>query len=71
MPPIALCWLSGAIVGECLARGWRSVVAYATLLVTFGLAYAGSVRAVSSTTDARRGPKREPRSGSQTTAEEA
>lgn len=52
--PVALCWLSGAIVGECVARGWQSVVPYCTLLVTFGLAYAGTARAVTSSADGRR-----------------
>ena len=52
--PVALCWLSGAVIGECVARGWQSVVPYVTLLVTFGLAYAGTARAVSSADDGRR-----------------
>jgi hypothetical protein len=52
--PVALCWISGALIGECIARGWQSVLPYVTLLVTFGLAYAGTVRAVSSTADGRR-----------------
>jgi hypothetical protein len=52
--PVALCWLSGAIIGECVARGWQSVVPYLGLLATFGLAYAGTARAISSSSDGRR-----------------
>jgi hypothetical protein len=52
--PVALCWLSGAIVGECVARGWQSVLPYLTLLVTFGLSYAGTARAISNASDGRR-----------------
>jgi Transglutaminase-like superfamily len=52
--PIALCWLSGALIGECVARGWQSVLPYLTLLVTFGLAYAATARAVTNATDLRR-----------------
>ncbi|WP_375478904.1 transglutaminase family protein [uncultured Jatrophihabitans sp.] len=52
--PVALGWVCGAIVGECIARGWQTVVPYGTLLVTFGLAYAGSARAVMSADDGRR-----------------
>ncbi|MDT7549529.1 MAG: hypothetical protein QOE84_1923, partial [Actinomycetota bacterium] len=52
--PVALCWLSGALIGECVARGWHSVLPYLTLMVTFGLAYAGTARAVSSSADGRR-----------------
>jgi hypothetical protein len=52
--PVALCWLSGALIGECVARGWHSVLPYLTLMVTFGLAYAGTARAVTSSTDGRR-----------------
>ena len=52
--PVALCWVAGAIVGECLARGWHSVLPYLTLLVTFGLAYAGTARAVTDSADGRR-----------------
>jgi hypothetical protein len=43
--PVALCWLAGAIAGECVARQWNTVVPYGAWLVTFGLSYAGSVRA--------------------------
>ena len=39
--PVALCWLGGAIVGECIGRGWQTVLPYVTLLVAFGLSYAG------------------------------
>ncbi|MFN2563187.1 MAG: hypothetical protein ABR571_18080, partial [Jatrophihabitans sp.] len=52
--PVALCWVAGALLGECVARGWQSVLPYVGLLVTFGLAYAGTARAVSSTADGRR-----------------
>lgn len=52
--PIALCWISGAVIGECIGRGWQSVLPYATLLVTFGLSYAGTARAITSSTDGRR-----------------
>lgn len=52
--PVALCWLAGAILGECVARGWQSVVPYAVLITTFGLSYAATVRAISSSADGRR-----------------
>ena len=52
--PIALCWVSGALIGECVARGWQSVLPYLTLLVTFGLAYAATARAVTNASDLRR-----------------
>ncbi|PZS20529.1 MAG: hypothetical protein DLM57_01245 [Pseudonocardiales bacterium] len=45
--PVALCWLAGAMSGECVARRWFSVLPYGACLVTFGLAYAGTVRAAS------------------------
>ncbi len=45
--PVALCWLAGAIAGECVARQWNTIVPYGAWLVTFGLSYAGSVRAAS------------------------
>jgi hypothetical protein len=48
--PVALCWLAGAIAGECVARQWTTVLPYGGWLVTFGLSYAGSVRAASGTT---------------------
>lgn len=51
--PVALCWLSGALIGECIARGWQSVLPYLTLLVTFGLSYAATARAVTSASDLR------------------
>lgn len=44
--PVALCWLAGAIAGECLARSWSTVVPYAGWLAAFGLAYAATERAV-------------------------
>jgi hypothetical protein len=52
--PVALCWLSGTIIGECVSRGWHSLLPYVTLLVTFGLAYAGTARAVTTSADGRR-----------------
>lgn len=52
--PVALCWLSGALIGECIARGWHTVLPYLTLLVTFGLSYAATARAVTSSADGRR-----------------
>ena len=51
--PVALCWLVGALIGECIARGWQSTVPYLSALVAFGLAYAGTERAASGA-DARR-----------------
>ncbi len=45
--PVAMCWLAGAIAGECVARQWFTVLPYGAWLVTFGLAYAGTVRAAS------------------------
>ena len=52
--PVALCWLAGAVVGECIARGWQTVLPYVTVLATFGLTYAGTARAITSSTDGRR-----------------
>lgn len=52
--PIALVWLCGAIIGECVGRGWHSVLPYAAPLVTFGLAYAATTRAITSADDGRR-----------------
>ncbi|WP_375484130.1 transglutaminase domain-containing protein [uncultured Jatrophihabitans sp.] len=52
--PVTLTWVAGAIVGECVARTWHSLLPYVTLLVTFGLAYAASVRGVTSSSDGRR-----------------
>lgn len=52
--PVALCWLCGAVIGETIARGWRSVLPYAAALVTFGLSYAATTRAISGTADGRR-----------------
>lgn len=43
--PVALCWLAGAVAGECLARRWFSVLPYLGWLVSFGLAYAATERA--------------------------
>ncbi|HEU5266656.1 MAG TPA: transglutaminase-like domain-containing protein [Jatrophihabitans sp.] len=52
--PVALCWLTGAILGECVAREWQTFVPYAALLVAFGLSYAATVRAVSTPADGHR-----------------
>jgi hypothetical protein len=52
--PVTLCWLCGAVIGECIGRDWQSVLPYATSLVSFGLAYAATERAVASETDAHR-----------------
>jgi hypothetical protein len=52
--PVALCWLTGALIGECIARGWHSVLPYVAMLVTFGLAYGGTARAITSADDGRR-----------------
>jgi hypothetical protein len=52
--PVALCWITGAVIGECIGRGWQSVLPYATVLVTFGLSYAATARAISSSSDGRR-----------------
>ncbi len=52
--PVALCWLTGAILGECIARGWQTFVPYAAMLVAFALAYAATVRAVTSSADGHR-----------------
>jgi hypothetical protein len=43
--PVTLCWLSGVVAGECLARRWYTPVPYAGWLVTFGLCYLGTERA--------------------------
>ena len=52
--PVTLCWIAGTVVGECVARAWHSLLAYVTLLVTFGLAYAASVRGITGNADGRR-----------------
>ncbi|MCW2595509.1 MAG: Transglutaminase-like superfamily protein [Jatrophihabitans sp.] len=52
--PVALCWLCGAVIGECIGRGWQSVLPYASVLVTFGLSYAATARAVTSSSDGQR-----------------
>jgi len=52
--PVALCWLAGALVGECVARGWHSPLPYLALMVTFGLSYAGTARAITTAADGRR-----------------
>ena len=52
--PVALCWLTGALVGECVARGWHSPLPYLALMVTFGLSYAGTARAITTAEDGRR-----------------
>lgn len=50
--PVALSWLAGALAGECVARRWAPVLPYFGLLVTFGLAYAGTKRAAGPNTPA-------------------
>jgi hypothetical protein len=52
--PVTLCWLCGAVVGECIGRNWQSVLPYAALLLTFGLSYAATQRAVTGSVDGRR-----------------
>lgn len=52
--PVALCWISGAVIGECTARGWRTVLPYAGLLITLGLSYAATTRAITSADVGRR-----------------
>jgi hypothetical protein len=44
--PAALIWLAGTIAGECVARRWYTMLPYVGFLVAFGLAYAGTQRAV-------------------------
>jgi hypothetical protein len=44
--PVALVWLAGAAAGECVARRWYTLLPYFGFLVAFGLAYAGTQRAV-------------------------
>jgi hypothetical protein len=46
IPPVALCWLAGAIVGESIGRDSGSLVPHAGLLVFFGVSYAATQRAV-------------------------
>ena len=43
--PVALCWLTGAVAGECAARRWFTVVPHCGWLIAFGLSYAATVRA--------------------------
>jgi hypothetical protein len=43
--PVVVTWLAGALAAECMARRWFTVLPYGGFLVTFGLAYAGTVRA--------------------------
>ena len=43
--PIALCWVAGAIAGECQARRWFAEPPYVGWLVTFGIAWAATQRA--------------------------
>lgn len=52
--PVALCWLAGAVAGECVARGWVSVLPFFGWLVAFGLSYAATVRAGTSGTHGTR-----------------
>ncbi|MEO8889681.1 MAG: transglutaminase domain-containing protein [Jatrophihabitantaceae bacterium] len=46
--PVALTWLAGTLAGECLTRRWFTVLPYPGFLISFGLAYAATVRAVQS-----------------------
>jgi hypothetical protein len=46
--PIALTWLAGALAGECVTRRWFTLLPYPALLVGYGLAYGGTVRAAQS-----------------------
>jgi len=43
--PVALCWVSGVVAGESLARGWTSLVPFGGWLLVFTLAYAATQRA--------------------------
>ncbi|WP_375489917.1 transglutaminase domain-containing protein [uncultured Jatrophihabitans sp.] len=52
--PIALCWASGGVLGECVARGWRTVLPYFGLLVALALSYAATTRAITAGTVSRR-----------------
>lgn len=52
--PVTLCWLCGALIGECIGRAWQSVLPYVGMLVTFGLAYAATERSVTNPADGRR-----------------
>lgn len=45
--PVALTWLAGTLASECLTRRWFTVLPYPGFLISFGLAYAGTVRATS------------------------
>jgi hypothetical protein len=49
--PVALTWLAGTLASECMTRRWFTVLPYPGFLVTFGLAYAATVRAVESGTN--------------------
>lgn len=49
--PVALTWLAGTLASECLTRRWFTVLPYPGFLVSFGLAYAATVRAVQSGTN--------------------
>lgn len=52
--PVALVWLTGAVIGECIGRGWHSVLPPAAALGTFGLAYGATARAVTDADAGRR-----------------
>ncbi|MGH8860891.1 MAG: transglutaminase domain-containing protein [Jatrophihabitantaceae bacterium] len=52
--PAALVWLAGTLAGECIARRWHSLLPYVGFLVAFGLAYAGTQRAVGADLSAAR-----------------
>jgi hypothetical protein len=49
--PVTLTWLAGTLAGECLTRRWFTVLPYPGFLISYGLAYAGTVRAVESGTN--------------------
>jgi len=51
--PVVLCWISGAVAGECFGRSWQSVLPYASWLVVFGLSYGATARAITSASDGR------------------
>ena len=46
--PVTLAWLAGAIAGECFTRRWFTLLPYPALLLSYGLAYAATVRAAES-----------------------
>jgi len=52
--PVALCWVSGVVAGESLARGWASLVPFGGWLLAFAFAYGATQRSV---TDALTGAR--------------